>query len=271
MPAVDPTRLSAQIRTVLERANVPNEFARELAELVGSYTDRRRSGEQVTFNQDGYRSNPVALRTIKQEVQSAFRNCPEGNLELARALWRRAATRLFAPGMIKGCSPDLVQSMAQEWASETQESDVLNELASVIATSASWQIDEAAFFEWLIELQHSGSEGGSILVLKLMTEAVLDPQFEALHKIVRMLRGYARTDSTQLRAALIRLCKQMAARSPAEAVKFLKSEFADHPDSTRWLLSGLEHHLSGRFRHEIGVVLSTSGGAGIIRRKLVKD
>lgn len=266
MPAVDPARLAGQIEAVLQCAERPAEFANELADLVTAYTDRRRSGEQQLSD---YRPNPVAIRTIRRKLESRFADCPESSTQLAHALWRHTTTRLFAPGMIKGCDSAVVHGLIHQWASETEEAEVLEELAQALAASTPWQRDEEIFFEWVGELEKS--PGGSVLSLLILAEASADPRFEAFHKIIRRVRGRTNTESSPERGALIRLCQEIAARSPAELTKFLLSEFGDQPDSTRWLLTELENGFPERFRREIAVVLSTSGGTGIIRRNLVKD
>jgi hypothetical protein len=273
MPAVDPIRLRSQIGGLLELAERPTEFEKELADLLEAYADRRRSGEHVSIEEQGLRVNPVVIRTLKQEFQARFVECPEMSLALAQRIWDRIhrLARFFAPVIIRNCEANAVREIVEHWASETEDAEVHTELALSIAAAFPWRSDEDAFILSAERLVGSRSEGHFLLALKLLAEAVTDRRFESQHRVFRLIRGCSKNTAAAARDALIALCKRIALRTPAEVVKYLKAEFEAENDAARWLLVALERDLPARFGGDIAAILSTSGRTGIIRRKLVKD
>lgn len=137
MPSIDLARLRKQVARLADFFFVPDEFVIHLHSMLDSYVDytvRRQQATAPGLDLRTYRTPPVVMRQIEQEL-STLATTPENRdsaLDLADRLWDEAwlETRLLAAFLIGSIPPQEEQLMARltAWAGQVRDPRLRAEL-----------------------------------------------------------------------------------------------------------------------------------------------
>lgn len=244
MPAIQPTKLKAQVLLLAEQFSQPQKFERELTELLDQYADHTHkpghSGEPppllTTFN------TPLpVLRQLWSVISPLVTEMPLAALDLCDLLWLQPYLehRYLAADILGQLPLDLKDEViirVQTWINhdlETRLVDVLlnrglrrlcNEISQTILDLADqWLQDSAQLY--------------NKLGLGLLIVVTSDPAFDNLPAIFRLITPYLRNAPQALRPDIILLLKTLIHRSPAETAFHLNLSLksTNNLDSA-WLL-----------------------------------
>ena len=232
MPAIHLARLKIQVTELLVYFNSPVNFIRELHILLEFYADRtRRSGRSGTPKPllRSYNVPRQVIRRIKSDsVQLIIENSQRA-LSLADHLWEDNwfESRLLAISIL-GLLPleyhIQVGERLQQWGKNCREDGLLDQLLDEGA--ASIQEDNPDEYQLLVEEWLSASEISSHkLGLRALPALVLNPTFENLPVVFRLLAPLIRESTSVLETDLLRAVRALGKRSPNETAYFLRQNF----------------------------------------------
>lgn len=242
MPAIQLARLKIQSARLIEFANQPDQFLRNLHSLLDFYADRTlRPGQAGTppplsphYNTPG----PV-LRQIVTDLTYRFADGNASALELADALWADGyyETHLLAItllGLVNPSPPDPILQRIQLWATSQEDRSVTR----VVLSEGSGRIQKehpdlwmGLIKEWLNSDQLSTQSLGVRSILPIAS----DPGYENLPVIFDLLGPIFRIAPTGLHPELAMVIEALANRSPMETAYFLRDSLknSSHPSISR--------------------------------------
>lgn len=232
MPAVDPQRLERQCAELKVRAEDPIQLAQYVKGLLEQYADRTRSG---TRSRSAI-PQPV-LRTLRLSLQDSVTS---GRVDSAEALWKlnSAAAKLLAISLLEKSSGTEVAGIAERWARQRVRSPIVQELGE--RGLLGWRREaEAAFLEQVKTWLGSERSRDRVLALFALRGAAIDPSFEALPDIFRILQGRLAGMRGEYREAVSVLVGALARVAPGETSHFLSQEVESSPREVKTLASKL--------------------------------
>lgn len=230
VPAINPARLEKELEAIVELLHDPGEFSRRCLELLRFYGDRtKRTIDTADFELSALNAPAALIRTMATHFQTNVSENPALAQPAASALWQSGyrEARILAVAMLGAQVRDEVPGWASEWAKESVDPIVLDELA--MQGLVRWrQSSPSAFLsqtsDWL-----SGKKT-HLFGLKAIQAAVQDHQFEDLPSIYRLLRGQSAKVRGESRLVLNELLSELARRSPQETARFLLEEHNREPE-----------------------------------------
>lgn len=236
VPAINPGRLDKEIEAIVELMDDPGGFRQKCLELLRFYADRtKRTLDTTEFELSAINAPRALIRTMASHFQTIAHDRPGLAQPAASALWQSGyrEARILAVAMLGAQVRDEVPGWATEWAKESVDPIVLDELAR--QGLVRWrQVSPSDFLaraaEWLSERRTH------LFGLKAIQSAVDDPAFEDLPSIYRLLRGQSAKIRGESRLVLTELVSELAHRSPQETARFLLEELGREPELARRLI-----------------------------------
>ena len=229
MPAIQLARLKIQITDLLQYFDRPNDFLRELHLLFGYYADRtRRHGQSGTPKPliQAYNVPKQVLRRIKSDIAVHVEEDPEAAIRLGDHLWddNWYESRLLAVnilGRLPVDAADQVIFRLHNWGKSCREDALLNTLldeGTVQIREKDPDLFQQLVEDWISDDQISSRKLG----LRSLPTLVVNPSFENLPLIYRLLAPLVRETSSALETDLLRVVRALGQRSPQETVYFLQ-------------------------------------------------
>jgi hypothetical protein len=217
----------------------PGEFRRRCLEMLRFYGDRtKRTVDTADFELSALNTPNALIRTMATHFQANVSDDPALAQPAASALWQSGyrEARILAVAMLGAQVRDEVPGWATEWAKESVDPVVLDELAR--QGLVRWrQLSPSEFLS-----QASGWVSGRqthLFGLKAIKAAVEDPDFEDLPSIYRLLRGQSGRVRGESRLVLNELVSALARRSPQETARFLLEEHEREPELAKRVIRGV--------------------------------
>jgi len=234
MTAIDPARLERDVEDVLALFPDMKRVTRRAEELMERYTDRTRlPGRSSTSKQRLTVPRPV-VRELARGLVLRTASGIEEQTELADSLWkskhpelRRAATLMLSMRDDEG-----VAGLAERWARSCQRSDIRASLAGpgIRAWRSSHPELLLPHVEAWLEKPWTKLQAFALQCLVFTT---IEPAFDDLPMVFRMLQPLKRFQRREVRTALIELMDVLIERSPAEAAFFLLEELENGGKTAR--------------------------------------
>lgn len=197
MPAIDLARLKKQTARLADLFNQPNDFLRELKELLDFYVNRtlRSQGVAPSSVLPTYRTPPTVLRQIETELNPLAESNPIQALELADALWDDGwlETRLLAAFLLGRIPPQEERLLARltAWTQAVRDPNVRAALLTTSLTRLRKETPDLFLVlvkEWLHPARKKMWSNGIQALVPLITSPEFDnlpPIFEILGPILK--------------------------------------------------------------------------------------
>jgi hypothetical protein len=244
MPAIQPARLRQQAALLAQSFSQPEFFIRSLHHLLESYADIARhtgQGSEIPPLIEAYYVRPPVLRQLVAELTPYAQTDSEGAIVLAEALWqqpyiefRQLAASLL--GLVSVEDPQPILALLESWLNARPE-DLLVEAVLVQGMLTLRRDRQEIYLEvvsnWLKRRELYANQ----LALRALTPLILDPGFENIPSIFRIIQPFSRSLASELRPFMVNIIHALARRSPQETAFFLRYnlETPENPD-TPWLV-----------------------------------
>jgi hypothetical protein len=228
MPAIDLARLRKQATRLADFFFLPDEFQKYLGEMLDFYVNHTlRTAQNVAplSNLPTYRTPPLVLRAIQNELAPLASQHPAAALDLADRLWDMGylETRLLAAFLLGQIPPQEERLLARltAWSGQIRDPNVR---AALLTTSLARLRKETPnqFFElvgeWLHPLRQRTWSNGIQALLPLIT----DPDFHNLPAIFTLIEPILAAAPTTLQNDLQELIVALYQASPNETIYFLQ-------------------------------------------------
>jgi hypothetical protein len=229
MPAIELVRLRKQANRLADFFFVPDEFMKHLRETLEFYVNHTlRTKENVApgSNLTTYRTPPVVLRHIENEIKTVAEDNPYFALELADILWDEGAleTRLLAAfliGRIPPSNSELLLARIIAWTQQIRDPSVRTAL---LTTSLSRLRKEAPdqFLELVKEWLHPERTRAWSNGIQTLLPMISDSTFENFPPILDIVEPIIEAAPPTLQLDLEELVIALYKASPRETVFFLK-------------------------------------------------
>jgi len=228
MPAIDPSRLARQVADLQAVAADPAELTQAVAKLLDEYVDRthRLPLEDSTV------PAPVH-RAVLHALVGALEDDDEAVARAAAALWRATpiASKSLAASLIGSCPGRSAADLAEAWAAEAVPPGVIQLLGEVGLTS--WRRMHPS--EFLQRAEGWLADSRRLLAFYGLRAAVLEPEFEDLPAVFRLLDGIGGRVRGESKRAFGLLIKALASRSANETAQFLVEQAEAGTPGTAWM------------------------------------
>jgi len=273
MPAIQLARLKIQVTDLLTHFDEPADFVDELHNLLNFYADRTRrpgrSGKPKPLIQ-AYNVPRQIMRRIESDLTPLILADPQGALVLADDLWNDPwfESRLLAIsvlGMLSPEIPETIVSRLQAWGKTCREDAVLDALLEIGA--AGLRTHNPNRFLQLVEYWlGSGDKPSRKIGLRALPALIMDPNFENLPTLYRMLSPLLREASSTLESDISHAVRVLGERSPQETAYFLQQNLiAPHKSGlaviTRSNLDVFPPELENMLRTELRKLMHTDHDA----------
>ena len=233
MPAIQLARLKIQIAHLLSYYDQPNEFVREFHLLMEFYADRtRRPGQSGTPKPliQAYNVPRQVMRRIKSDIQPLVVNDHLSALELADKLWMDrwyecGNLAISILGMVPLVQSNLIVDRLQLWGKNCHDDALFVALLEDGAVGIREETPDEyqrLVEDWLSDTEISLRKIG----LQAIPALVLNPTFENLPVVFRLLSPLVRESASALETDLLRAVRALGQRSPHETAFFLKQNLA---------------------------------------------
>ena len=272
MPAIDLARLRKQTGRLADFFFVPQEFLNHLREILESYVNYSlRTKERVAprSNLTTYRTPPVVLRGIENELQPIAQANPAHALDLADLLWEQGTleTSLLAAFLL-GCIPAqevLLLARLTAWVQQVRDPRVRSELLTT--STAGMRSQAPSQFlelvkEWLHPERPQSWSNGIQALLPFLAEA----GYDYLPAVLDLVEPAIDAGHVKLQLDLEELIIALYAASHRETLFFLKQLLAKTSNpmtavSLRRMLPALPAALQSELRASLRAPASTSSTA----------
>ena len=229
MPAIQLARLKIQVTDLLTHFDEPTEFLHQLHDLLNFYADRTRrpgrSGKPKPLIQ-AYNAPRQVIRRIEGDLTPLVLADSAQALALADQLWADPwfECRLLAIsilGMLPLDAPETIVTRLQTWGKTCRENALLDAL---LGTGAATLRAEAPD-DFLLLVDHwlsSGDLPSRTIGLRALPALIMNPKFENLPALYRLLSPLLREASSSLEGDLLRVVRALGERSPQETAYFLQ-------------------------------------------------
>lgn len=249
MPAIQLSRLNAQVVELATYFEDPKKFLLTLHNLLDFYADRTlRPGSVVEASPllHSYQVAKPVLRQIERELIPHTQANPDQALALVDHLWqeRWLETRLLAISILSHIPPDPVEHITdrvQEWAIECKEDQVVKLMASKgierLRTEArDHYID--LLDAWFTSEEHGQTKAALLALPALIT---IDG-FENLPLVYRWIAPLVRNVELEFRDLLVEIVVYLVKRSPQETAYFVRQAItsAENPQTAKLIRQTLE-------------------------------
>jgi len=232
MPAIDLGRLKTHAARLIEYFDQPEEFVRQLHEMLGFYTNRtiRPAQAAVRASLPSYRVPKPVMRQIASEMESPADQFPLHATALASALWNASylETRLLAChliGFIPPASAMPLFSLLPEWVQQSKDP----EIQAALLTDALKRLrrENSHVLLLLIEdLLKSPDHRAQIWGLRALIPLLDEPGFENLPAVFRILRSAVETARPSTQMDLQACLASLERISLTETLHFLREVIA---------------------------------------------
>jgi len=229
MPAIQLARLKIQVTDLLTHFDEPTDFIGELHDLLNFYADRTRrpgrSGKPKPLIQ-AYNVPRQIMRRIESDMAVLIEENPDGALRLADELWNDPwfESRLLAIsilGMLSPETPEIIHERLQAWGKTCREDAVLDALLEIGARGLRTKTPDS--YLQLVEFWlTSGDLPSRKIGLRALPALTLNPNFENLPTLYRLLSPLLREATSTLESDLLRAVRALGVRSPQETAYFLQ-------------------------------------------------
>lgn len=227
MPAIDLARLKKQTARLADLFDQPNDFLRELKELLDFYVNRtlRSQGVAPSSVLPTYRTPPTVLRQIETELNPLAESNPIQALELADALWDDGwlETRLLAAFLLGRIPPQEERLLARltAWTQAIRDPSVRAALLTTSLTRLRKETPDLFITlvkEWLVPTRQRMWSNGLQAIIPLISSEEFDnlpPIFEIVEPIFKASPAALQFDLRDLLVALYQA-------APDETLYFLQ-------------------------------------------------
>ncbi len=229
MPAIQLARLKIQVTDLIAYFDNPTDFVSELHNLLNFYADRTRrpgrSGKPKPLIQ-AYNVPRQIMRRIEGDLAPLVQANPNGALLLADELWNDPwfESRLLAISILGKLPldvPETIVTRLQAWGKSCREDALLDALLEDGAAALRRQ-DSDQFLQLVEYWLTSGDSPSHTIGLRALPALILDPKFENLPTLYRLLSPLLREASSTLESDLSRAVRALGERSPQETAYFLQ-------------------------------------------------
>jgi hypothetical protein len=228
MPAIDLARLRKQANRLADFFFLPDEFMKHLREMLDFYVNYTlRTKEKVApgSNLKTYRTPPVVLRQIENELRTLAESNPQNSLELADILWDEGAleTRLLAAFMLGRIPPQEERLLARltAWTQQIRDPSVR---AALLSTSLYRMRKETPdqFFVLVKEYLHPARPRTWSNGIQALLPMIADSTFANFPTILDIVEPIIMAAPTTLQIDLEELIIALYRASPTETTFLLK-------------------------------------------------
>jgi DNA alkylation repair enzyme len=236
MPAVELSRLRAQINGLIERFADPASFRIALRDLLDLYANRAYRAGQAVQPQPllpSYRITPLIMQQLELELSKTCQERPEQALEIVETLWHDPylEPRLLAATLLGAIPPSQGEAVIQKlraWALPAENFRMLNALFNKSTTSLRRSAPHllfSLFEEWLASSESSTQAIG----VRALIPMVEDNTFENLPPVFRLLSPLVQSTPTALQIDLQAALEALSRRTPIETAYFLRQALSMAP------------------------------------------
>lgn len=242
MPAVELTKLRAQINRLIVRFDDPSSFLSALKDLLDLYANRAyRPGTSVQPQPllPSYRVAPLITHQLEMELSRTCQERPQQALEVVETLWRdtHLETRQLAAtllGALPASHSEGVLTKLRAW-SQPEENfrmlDALFQNGTLTLRRSAPALLLRLIEEWVSSTQSQVQAIG----LRALTPLVKDEQFDNLPPVFTLLSPLVQNIPAKLYPDLLVIFEALARRSPTETAYFFRQilSIAGSPATTR--------------------------------------
>ena len=228
MPAIDLARLKKQTVWLADLFDQPTEFLRQLRDVLDYYVDRTMRATQSASPVSvlpSYRTPPLVLQYMQQELGPQAEARPSEALNLADALWDFGylETRLLAAYLLGRIPPQEERLLARltAWSTQVRDPDVR---ASLLTHSLARLRRETPdrFLTLVSEWLHPARERLWTNGLRALLPLIGDSAYENLPPVFALVAPVIEAAPAMLQTDLLELIRGLYAASPTETTYFLK-------------------------------------------------
>jgi len=242
MPAVELTKLRAQINRLIVQFDDPAGFLSALKDLLDLYANRAyRAGTSVQPQPllPSYRVAPLITHQLELELGRTCQENPRQALEVVDGMWRdtHLETRQLATtllGVIPVSHIDEVLAKLRAWSKPDENFRMLDALFQ--NGTLALRRSAPALLLRLIEEWVTSSQGQvQAMGLRALTPLVEDEQFENLPPVFSLVSPLIQNIPARLYPDLLVIFEALARRSPTETAYFFRQvlPMASSPATTR--------------------------------------
>jgi len=233
MPAIDLARLRKQANRLADFFFLTDEFMKHLRDVLDfyvNYTLRTKENVAPGSNLKTYRTPPVVLRQIENELRAVAEANPHYALELADVLWDEGAleTRLLAAFLLGRIPPQEERLLARltAWTQQIRDPSVR---AALLSTSLSRMRKETPgqFFTLIREYLHPARTRTWSNGLQALLPMIADATFENFPTILDIVEPVIMAAPATLQLDLEELIIALYRASPTETTFLIKQVIAD--------------------------------------------
>ena len=228
MPAIDLARLRKQANRLADFFFLPEEFMKHLREMLEFYINHTlRTKENIApgSNLMTYRTPPVVLRQIENELRELASGHPQYALDLADLLWEEGAleTRLLSAFLLGRIPPQEEHLLPRitAWTQQVRDPSVRSAL---LTTSLARMRKETPvqFLNLVQELLHPARTRSWSNGLHALLPMIADATFENFPPILELVEPIIEAAPATLQNDLEDLIIELYKASPSETTFFLK-------------------------------------------------
>lgn len=236
MPAVELSRLRAQINGLIDRFADPVGFQLALRDLLDLYANRAYRPGQAVKPQPllpSYRVMPLIMQQLELELAKTCQEQPGQALAVVNTLWRDPylEPRLLAVALL-GAIPanyqEAVVKTLRDWAAPSENFRMLDELfrggTTTLRRSAPQRLFHL-FEEWL----NSAETATQSMGVRALIPVIEDPAFENLPPVFSLLSTLVQRSPNSLMTDLQAVIEALARRTPVETAYFLRQALSLAP------------------------------------------
>ncbi len=223
MPAIDLLRLRQQVARLSEFFFLPEEFVKHLRALLEMYHNPtlRPTQASTPLSLFSYRTPPMVLRAIEQELRELAVSYPEYALELADALWKEEVleTRLLAAFLLGQIPPreEWLLARLMAWSNQVRDAQLrtmLLENGLERMRRETPQLFLSLIAEWLNPQRPQLWENALQALIPLLE----DKDFENFPPIFNLLRPVLEHASPMIQNEIAAVLEHLLRRVPHETV-----------------------------------------------------
>jgi hypothetical protein len=229
MPAVQLTRLNAEVKYLARQFGEPERFNEGLVDLFERYASWSfRSGELTRQNIQipQYHLPQIVTQKLRLAVQPYCLKDPEYTMRLAKNLWRGSyfEVRQFAITiltLLPLTEPQQYFKIIQDWLSSESEMVLKTELLQIGCSRLRVEHPQI----WLDQIEswlNSSNVADQVIGLRALTISLNDTAFKFLPNIFRLSTDLLIESPSHLATLLQELVEAMIRRSPSETSFFLQ-------------------------------------------------
>lgn len=254
MPAIDLARLRKQATRLADFFYVPDEFLKHLHEMLDFYVDRTlRKAESAArgSNLSTYRTPPVILRQIEQELSDPASEFPSAALDLADRLWDQGylETRLLAAFLLGRIPPQEERLLARltAWTQQVRDPDVRAALLTTSLTRLRTETPDE-FLELIREWAHPARPRTWSNGLQALLPMITAPDFQNLPPVLDVVEPIVEAAPAAQQLDLEDLILALYKVAPTETTFFLRQVLSN---SENPMTAITLRRISGKFPAEL--------------------